>query len=77
MALGLLWVLVAPAGAAPFGGPVYEADCALDIERSADADAYYLQIRFDGAAVPDIAMQVRGRLLRIQVRQGTDRKSVV
>jgi hypothetical protein len=64
--------LIAPAGAAPFGGA---AECALDIRRSADPDAYYLQIGFHGAAVPDIAMRVRGRLLRIQVRQGADRQT--
>ncbi len=75
VALGLFWALITPAGAAPLGGPFYRAECALDIQRSADADAYYLQIRFDGAAAPDIAMQVRGRLLRVQVRQGADRQA--
>jgi len=64
--------LIAPTGAAPFGGP---AECALDIRRSADPDAYYLQIGFGGATVPDIAMRVRGRMLRIQVRQGADRQA--
>ena len=72
VALMLLPPLVAPAGAAPFDGPRSGAECALDIRRSADPSAYYLQIRFDSAAAPDIAMQVRGRLLRIQVRQGAD-----
>jgi hypothetical protein len=72
MALALLLALIAPAGAAPFGGPGYAADCALDIQRSADSSAYYLQIGFDTSALPDIAMQVRGRLLRIRVRQGAD-----
>ena len=65
----------AQAGAAPFGGPGDGVECALDIRRSADRSAYYLQIGFDGAAAPDIAMQVRGRLLRIQVRQGADRQA--
>jgi hypothetical protein len=73
LAWGLLLPLIAPAGAAPFGGPRDGVECALDIQRSADPSAYYLQIGFDGAAAPDIAMQVRGRLLRIQVRQGADR----
>jgi hypothetical protein len=75
VALVLLPALIAPAGAAPFGGPRYTVDCALDIQRSADPNAYYLQIGFDSAAAPDIAMQVRGRLLRIQVRQGADRQA--
>jgi len=75
IALALLLAFIAPAGAAPFGGPGYAADCALDIQRSADPSAYYLQIGFDSAAVPDIAMQVRGRLLRIRVRQGADLQS--
>ena len=74
--MALLITVVAPAGAAPFGAPRYAADCTLDIQRRADPSAYYLQIGFDSAAPPDIAMQVRGRLLRIQVRQGVDQRSV-
>ena len=50
IALALLLAFIAPAGAAPFGGPGYAADCALDIQRSADPSAYYLQIGFDSAA---------------------------
>jgi HSP20 family molecular chaperone IbpA len=75
VAAGLFSPLIAPAGAAPFGGARDTAECALDIRRSADPEAYYLQIGFDGAAAPEVSMRVRGRLLRIQVRQGADRQA--
>ena len=72
MALALLLPFSPPAGAAPFAGARYAPGCSLDIQRSADPSAYYLRIGFDSAAPPDVAMQVRGRLLRIRVRQGAD-----
>lgn len=71
---GLLLLLVTPLWAAPFAGPGYAANCGLDIQRSADANAYFLEIGFDSEAAPDIAVQLRGRLLRVQVRQGAARR---
>jgi hypothetical protein len=67
---------IAPAEAAPYayGRPGYGAECALGIQRSADPEAYYLEIRFGSAAAPDIALGVRGRLLRIQARQSADQR---
>lgn len=65
----------APLGAAPYGARGYGAECGLDIQRSADEDAYYLEIRSDAAAAPEVAMQVRGRLLRLQARQGAEQRT--
>ena len=64
----------APVSAAPYGPRGYGAECGLDIERGADRDAYYLEIRSDAGA-PEVAMQVRGRLLRLQARQAADQRS--
>lgn len=64
-----------PVGAAPYGPRGYGAECGLDIQRSADPDAYYLEIRSDAAATPEVAMQVRGRLLRLQARQAAEQRS--
>lgn len=64
-----------PLQAAPYGPPGYAAECGLDIQRSADADAYYLEIGSGTAAAPQVAMQLRGRLLRLQVRQADDQRS--
>jgi hypothetical protein len=60
-----LRAVVAPAA----GWPGWTADCRLHLARSADSGAYYLEIGFDSGVAPDLALQVRGRALRLHVRQ--------
>lgn len=70
-----LCVLVAPVWAAQYWRSAYGAECGLDIQRSADRDAYYLQISSSTSAAPEVAMQLRGRLLRLQARQAAEQRS--
>ncbi len=58
--------------AAPSGGYIDSARCGVDIDRGADRQAYYLQMRFDEAVASDVATQLRGRMLRIRFRQYSD-----
>jgi hypothetical protein len=62
-----------PLLASAFGAYRYAADCGVGIQRSADANAYFVTIAFDSAAAPDIAVELRGRLLRVGVWQGDAR----
>ncbi|MGD2074040.1 MAG: hypothetical protein PVI91_00040 [Gammaproteobacteria bacterium] len=63
--------LLALAAYAVLAGPATgrAAICGLDLARSADADAYYLAIRYDSRVAPETVVQVRGRLLRLRVYQ--------